>query len=47
MGVCEKGHLDVSFLLGSMCAEGIGCGRRWVKLVIRGTGTVSGHPGVS
>ncbi len=27
-------------------AEGMGCGRRWVIWVLRGTGTASGHPGV-
>ncbi len=27
-----------------MCAEGMGCGRRWVRWVLRGTGTASGHP---
>ncbi len=42
-GVYEKGHLGVSFLRGSMCAEGMGCGRRWV---LQGIGTASGHPGV-
>ncbi len=47
MGVYGKGHLGVSFLRGSMCAEGMGCERRWVRLVLLGTGTASGHPGVS
>ncbi len=46
-GVYGKGHLSVDFLRGSMCAEGMGCERRWVRWVLRGTGTVSGHPGVS
>ncbi len=44
--VYVKGHLGVRFLLGCMCAEGMGCGRRWVIWVLRGTGTASGHPGV-
>ncbi len=47
MGVNGKGHLDMSFLRGSMCAEGMGCERRWVRWVLRGTGTPGGHPGVS
>ncbi len=47
MGVYEKGHLGVSFLRGSMCAEGMGCESRWVRWVLRGTGNSSGHPGVS
>ncbi len=42
-GVYGKGHLGVNFLRGSMCAEGMGCERRWV---LRGMGTASGHPGV-
>ncbi len=46
-GVYGKGHLGVSFLRGSICAEGMGCERRWVKWVFRGTGTAGGHPGVS
>ncbi len=46
MGVYGKGHLGVIFLRGSVCAEGMGCERRWVRSVIRGTGTVSGHPGI-
>ncbi len=45
MGVNGQGHLSVSFLRRSMCAEGmreeVG---RWVP---RGTGTASGHQGVS
>ncbi len=28
-----------------MCAEGKGCGKRWVRWELRGTGTASGHPG--
>ncbi len=47
MGAYEKGHLGASFLRGSMCAEAMGCERRWVRLVLRGTGTASGHPRVS
>ncbi len=31
VGVYRKGHLDVSFLRGSMCAEGMGCEGRWVR----------------
>ncbi len=30
-GVYGKGHVGVSFLRGSMCAEGVGCERRWVR----------------
>ncbi len=45
-GVYRKGHLGVSFLCGSMCAEGMGCERRWVRWILRGTWTASGHPGV-
>ncbi len=41
-----EGLLGYEFLRGSMCAEGMGCGRRWVRWVLRGTGTVTGHPGV-
>ncbi len=37
VGVCGKGHLSVRFLRGSMCAEEMGCGRRWVIWVLRGT----------
>ncbi len=44
MGVYAKGHFGVRFLRRSMCAEGMGCERRWVRLVLRGTGTASGHP---
>ncbi len=47
MGLYGKGHLGVSFLRGSLCAKGMGCERRWVKWVLRGTGTGSGHPRVS
>ncbi len=46
-GVFGKGHLGVIFLRGSMCAEGMGCEKRLVRWVLRGTGTASGHPGVS
>ncbi len=45
--VYGKGHLGVSLLRGSMCAEEVGCERRWVRWVFWGTGTASGHPGVS
>ncbi len=31
VGVYGKGHLGVSLLRGSMCAEGMGCERRWVR----------------
>ncbi len=46
LGVCGKDHLCVSILRGSTCAEGMGCGRIWVRWVHRGTGTANGHPGV-
>ncbi len=36
MGIWE-GSLGCEFLRGSMCAEGMGCGRRWVRRVLRGT----------
>ncbi len=36
-----------SFLHGAMCAEGMGCGRRWIGWVLWETGIASGHPGVS
>ncbi len=45
VGIWE-GSLGCEFLRGSMCAEGMGCRRRWVRWVLRGTGTASGHPGV-
>ncbi len=45
MSIWEK-SLGCEFLRGSMCAEGMGRGRRWVRWVLRGTGTASGHPGV-
>ncbi len=32
-----KGSLGCEFLRESMCAEGMGCGRRWAKWVLRGT----------
>ncbi len=38
-----EGSFGYEFLRGSMWAEGMGCGRRWVKWVLRGTGTASGH----
>ncbi len=47
VGVYGKCHLGVSFLRGSMCAEEMGCERRWVRWVLRETGTDSGHPAVS
>ncbi len=43
VGIWE-GLLGCEFLLGWMCVEGMGCGRRWVRWVLRGTGTASGHP---
>ncbi len=46
MGVWE-GSLVCEFLRGSMCAEGMGCERKWVKWVLRGTGTAGRHTGVS
>ncbi len=46
MGAYWKG-LSGEFLSGSMCAEGMGCERRRVTWVLRGTGAVSGHSGVS
>ncbi len=45
-GVYGKGHLGVSFLHGSICAEGMGR-ERWVRWVLRVTGTASGYPAVS
>ncbi len=30
-----KGHVGVSFLCGSMCAEGMGCARRASKSVLK------------
>ncbi len=45
VGIWE-GSLGCDFLRGSMSAEGMGCGRRWVRWVLRGTETASGHPGV-
>ncbi len=30
--------MGVIFLREPMCAEGMGCGRRWVRWVLRGTG---------
>ncbi len=44
MGIWE-GSLGCEFLRGSMCVEGMGCGR-WVRWVLQGTGTASRHPGV-
>ncbi len=43
---CGKGYVSASFLIGSMCTEGIGCRRR-VLWVLQGTGTASWRPGVS
>ncbi len=45
-GVYGKGHLGVSFLRGSMCAEEVGCERRWLSCVLWGIGTTRGHLGV-
>ncbi len=45
-GCIWEGSLECDILRGSMCAEGMGCGRRWVRWVLRGTGTASGHSGV-
>ncbi len=47
VGLCGKGNLGESILRGSTCTKGMGCERRWVRWVLRGTGTVSGYPGVS
>ncbi len=44
-GYIGKDHLGVNFCVG-LCAEGMGCGRRWVRWVLRGALTASGHPGV-
>ncbi len=33
MGIWE-GSLGCEFLLGWMCAEGMGCGRRWCVLIV-------------
>ncbi len=33
VGIWE-GSLGCEFLRGSMCAEGMGCGRRWVRWVL-------------
>ncbi len=41
VGIWE-GSLGCEFLRGLMCAEGMGCGRRWVRWVLRGTGTATG-----
>ncbi len=43
----EWGCVDVSFLRGSMYAEGMGCGERWVIWVLREDGTAGGRRGVS
>ncbi len=47
MGVYGKGHLGVSFVRESMCAEGVGCERRLVKNELWGAGTANGRLGVS
>ncbi len=47
LGAYGKGHSGVRFLHESMCAEGMGCGRRWIRWVSRGTGTACGYPGAS
>ncbi len=36
----------VTFLSVSICTERMGCGRRWVRWVLRGTGAASGRRGV-
>ncbi len=36
-----EGSFECEFLRGSLCAEGMGCGMRWVRLVLRGAGTAS------
>ncbi len=46
MGINGKGDLSVSVLRGLMCVGGMGCVRRWVRWVLGGAGTASGHPGV-
>ncbi len=47
VGVYGKGLLGVSFLRGSIYAEGMGC-RRWeVRWEPRIVGAASGHPRVS
>ncbi len=35
-GVYGKGHLGVSFIRGPMCADGMGCERRWIRWVLWG-----------
>ncbi len=47
VGVYGKDHFDVGFLRRSMCAEGMCCAWRWVRWVLRGTGTASGHPSIA
>ncbi len=39
--------IGVRFLRGSMCAEGMGSERRWIRWVLQGTWTAIRHPGVS
>ncbi len=43
VGIWE-GSLGCAFLRLLMYAEGMGCGRRWVRWVLRGIGTASEHP---
>ncbi len=45
VGIWE-GSLGCEFLHGSMCAEGMCCGRRWARWVLRRIGTANGNPGV-
>ncbi len=40
-GVYIKGNMGLIFLRGSMCADGMGCKRRWVRWELRETGTAS------
>ncbi len=42
--MCE-GYVGCAFLRGSMFAEGMGCGSKWVIWVLWGTGTASECPG--
>ncbi len=43
--VIWEGSLGCEFLRGSMCAEGMGCVRGWVRWELRGAVTASGHLG--
>ncbi len=47
VGVYGKDQFGVSFLRRSMCAEEMGCALRWVRWVLRGTGTASVHPSIA